>query len=107
MTMDKAADSADEYLEDIVWSEVEDELDLFSILKEELNREARDGPEYLRIYVKSWSDALGLALDFYEKRLKDSMATAARMDAFAPQFRKTRAELSLISEARDALNKLS
>jgi hypothetical protein len=98
-------DAADESvpMEDMVRVEVEEELERLTVLKGEISEMVKERPVTLGKFVKARKDEIGKALDFYEKRLEDSVRAAKEKASYAPPFRKTQEELERVKLARLAL----
>lgn len=91
-------------MEDMVRAEIEEELDRMSRLSGELRDEAKGGQAVFVLFVKERKDDLAKALDFYEKRLDDSMKATILKDPYNPAFKRTKRELELAKSARQLLS---
>jgi hypothetical protein len=91
-------------MEDMVRVEVEEELERLTRLKGEIEEMAtEEGRAAFENLVQARKEDIGKALDFYQKRLEDSVKAATEKDGYSPAFGKTQKELQLVKLARQSL----
>lgn len=90
-------------MEDMVRVEIEEELDRMSRLRDSLGDEAKGGRVVLLRFAEEHKDTLLNALNFYEKRLENSMKATILKEPYNPEFKRTRRELELVKSVRQLL----